>query len=86
MTLETFAASLAVGLVGGWLAGIVRRDGGYGLLGDLSLGLAGSTGAVWIVQAVGLFPDAGMAGTMLAAFAGTAAVVVAQRTLWCAQP
>lgn len=82
MTLEMFVASVVVGLFAGWLGGLLMKTGGYGLLGDLCLGLAGSTIAVWIFQAVGLVPYAGMVGTMVAAFVGTAGVVVAQRTLW----
>jgi len=82
VTLEMFLASVVVGLFAAWLAGVVMKKGGYGLVGDLSLGLAGSTLAVWIFQVVGLFPYAGMAGTMAAAVAGTTAVVVAQRKLW----
>ena len=48
VTLEMFLASVVVGLFAAWLAGVVMKKGGYGLVGDLSLGLAGSTLAVWI--------------------------------------
>jgi uncharacterized membrane protein YeaQ/YmgE (transglycosylase-associated protein family) len=41
MTLELFAMCVLVGLVVGWLAGVMK-GGGYGLIGDLSLGLVGS--------------------------------------------
>ena len=77
-----FLVSIVVGLCAGWLTGVVMKRGGYGVLGDLSLGLVGSTIAVWIYQMVGLFPYAGLVGTMVAAVAGTAGVVVAQRRLW----
>jgi uncharacterized membrane protein YeaQ/YmgE (transglycosylase-associated protein family) len=33
---------LAVGLIAGWLAGMVMKGGGFGLLGDLIVGLIGS--------------------------------------------
>jgi uncharacterized membrane protein YeaQ/YmgE (transglycosylase-associated protein family) len=35
-------AWIIVGLVAGWLAGLVMRGGGYGLLGDLILGVVGA--------------------------------------------
>ncbi len=35
-------AWLVVGLIAGWLAGLMMKGGGYGLLGDLILGLIGS--------------------------------------------
>jgi uncharacterized membrane protein YeaQ/YmgE (transglycosylase-associated protein family) len=33
---------LVVGLVAGWLAGMVMRGGGFGVLGDIIVGLIGS--------------------------------------------
>ena len=77
-----FLVSIVVGLCAGWLTGVVMKRGGYGVLGDLSLGLVGSTLAVWLYQMLGLLPYAGLSGTMVAALAGTAGVVVAQRRLW----
>jgi uncharacterized membrane protein YeaQ/YmgE (transglycosylase-associated protein family) len=81
MTGELLLASVVVGLFGGWLVGIVMAKGRYGLLGDLSLGLGGGCVAVWIYQAVGLVPHAGMIGAIVAAFIGAVGVVLAQRTL-----
>jgi uncharacterized membrane protein YeaQ/YmgE (transglycosylase-associated protein family) len=33
---------LLVGLVAGWLAGVVMKGGGYGILGDIIVGLIGA--------------------------------------------
>ncbi len=49
-------AWLFIGLVAGWLAGVIMPGKGFGLLGDLIIGLVGfstSTG-VYSVQAGGL--------------------------------
>ena len=35
-------AWLVVGLIAGWLAGLVARGSGYGLLGDLIIGIVGA--------------------------------------------
>jgi uncharacterized membrane protein YeaQ/YmgE (transglycosylase-associated protein family) len=35
-------AWLFVGLIAGWLAGIMMKGGGYGVLGDILVGLVGS--------------------------------------------
>lgn len=35
-------AWLVVGLIAGWLAGVVMKGGGFGILGDLVVGLIGS--------------------------------------------
>ena len=35
-------AWIVVGLIAGWLAGVVVRGSGYGLLGDIILGVLGA--------------------------------------------
>lgn len=82
MTGELLLAAVVGGLFAGWLLGLVMGKGGYGLLGDLSLGLFGSTLAVWIFASSGLAAHAGMIGAIVAAFVGTAGVLLAQRKLW----
>lgn len=33
---------ILVGLIAGWLAGVVMRGGGYGVLGDIIVGIVGA--------------------------------------------
>jgi hypothetical protein len=35
-------AWIVVGLIAGWLAGMVMRGGGYGVLGDIIIGVVGA--------------------------------------------
>jgi len=37
-----FIAWAVVGLISGWMAGMVMRGGGYGVLGDIIVGLIGA--------------------------------------------
>src|SRR3989442_14589640 len=48
MHFEMFGASVLVGLMSGWLAGIAMKGGGYGLLWDIIFGLSGSFVGSWI--------------------------------------
>lgn len=48
----TFLAWIVVGLIAGWLAGRVVRGGGYGLLGDIIVGVVGGLLGGWISTAV----------------------------------
>jgi len=41
-------AWIVLGLVAGWLAGMLMRGGGYGLLGDLVLGVLGAIVGGWL--------------------------------------
>lgn len=82
MNFATVATSVLVGLIAGWLAGRIMKDGGYGLKGDMILGLAGSILGSLIFRALGISPEAGIVMLVIVAFVGAAAVIVAQRKLW----
>jgi uncharacterized membrane protein YeaQ/YmgE (transglycosylase-associated protein family) len=45
-------AWIVLGLVAGWLAGMFMRGGGYGILGDIILGVLGALIGGWITAAV----------------------------------
>ena len=69
------------GLAAGWTAEAVSRARGYGFIPDLVLGLIGSVVGgvtVWLVVAGG----AGMAMMFLIGCAGSALLIVAQRSFW----
>ncbi len=51
-------AWLIVGLIAGWLAGMVMRGGGYGLVGDIVLGIIGALVGGFLASAVFGIPDA----------------------------
>jgi uncharacterized membrane protein YeaQ/YmgE (transglycosylase-associated protein family) len=80
-----FALSVSwvvVGLLVGGLAGIVMKNGGYGPIGDLLLGLSGSVAAGWIYWALGVSAGVGLFPTVFVAFFGAVIVIVAQREFW----
>lgn len=84
MTPVEFLTVFVVGLVAAWLAASFMKDGGYGLVWDIVLALAGSFLAYWIVQ--GMSPDGGMFATMVVAFAGAASPIGTQRKFWPGAP
>src|SRR2546430_3608199 len=51
-----------------WLTGFVMKDGGYGLVGDMVLGLVGSVVGGWI--ALGVSAGGGIFPTVFVAFVG----------------
>ena len=82
MTLELFAMWVLVGLLAGWLAGFVMKGGGYGLIGDIALGLVGSLLGSWIFRALGVATGAGLFIAVVIAFIGAVLVIGAQRMIW----
>ncbi len=45
-------AWIIVGLIAGWLAGLVMRGGGYGVLGDIILGIVGGLIGGFLASAI----------------------------------
>jgi uncharacterized membrane protein YeaQ/YmgE (transglycosylase-associated protein family) len=82
MNLGMFALWVVVGLAAGWLARFVMKSGGYGLKGDLILGLVGSIVGSWMFWALGVSPDAGLFALVLVAFIGATIAIVIQRKFW----
>ncbi len=44
---QSLLVIIVVGLVAGWLAGRVMEGGGFGLIGDLLIGLIGALATGW---------------------------------------
>lgn len=45
---------LAIGALAGWLAGVIMKGGGFGLIGDIIVGILGSFLGGWLLPKVGL--------------------------------
>ncbi len=82
MDFGMFASWVVVGLLAGGLAGFAMKGGGYGLVGDLVLGLVGSLVGGWIFWALGVSAGGGIFPTVFVAFVGAIIVIIAQRKLW----
>ena len=79
MTLLTW---LIVGLVAGVLASLVMGGTGYGLIGDIIIGIVGAFVGGWIFSALGVTsPLAGLAGTILVAFIGAVVLLFLLRLI-----
>ena len=54
LSTESILVILVVGIVAGWLAGKVVRGSGFGLIGDLVVGIAGAFVATWLFPKFGI--------------------------------
>jgi len=82
MTPGLFVMGVVVGLIAGYLAGYVMKEGGYGPIGDLSLGVIGSIAGGWLFSVLGVSPDAGLVALIIIAFIGATALIFAQHRFW----
>jgi uncharacterized membrane protein YeaQ/YmgE (transglycosylase-associated protein family) len=82
MTFELIVVAVVVGLLAGWLADVAMKGGGYGLIGDLLLGVGGSIVGGWTFRTVGFAPNGGWMAMVGVAFVGAVILIYAQRMLW----
>ena len=72
---------LVVGLIAGWLAGVVMKGGGYGVVADIILGILGAVLGGWIFSNLGIGAGGGMIGGIVVAFIGAVILVAITRAL-----
>ncbi|AKF84949.1 membrane protein [Myxococcus fulvus 124B02] len=70
-----------IGLIAGWLASAVV-GGGYGLIGDIVVGVVGAFLGGFIFRALGAgTPFGGLAGTIFVAFIGAVVLLLILRAI-----
>jgi uncharacterized membrane protein YeaQ/YmgE (transglycosylase-associated protein family) len=75
---------IIVGLIAGWLAGVVMKGSGYGVVGDIILGIIGALVGGFLASALfGIVdPLSGIdVTTLIVAFLGAVVVVAVVRAL-----
>ncbi|HMD06055.1 MAG TPA: GlsB/YeaQ/YmgE family stress response membrane protein [Candidatus Acidoferrum sp.] len=72
---------LVVGLIAGWLAGLVMKGGGYGIIVDILLGIVGGWLGGWLFGRLGIWPAGGLIGSVIVAFVGAVILVGITRIL-----
>lgn len=65
---------LIIGLAAGWLAGKVLKGSGYGLIGDLVIGVVGAFLGGWIFGLLHIAAG-GLIGLLVTAFVGAVVLV-----------
>lgn len=67
--LESLLFFLLIGLAAGWLAGQLTRGAGFGLVGNLIIGVIGALVGGWVFGLLGI-GGYGLIGSLAAALAG----------------
>ena len=47
-------AALVIGAIAGWLAGLIVRGAGFGLIGNMVVGIIGALVASWLLPRLGV--------------------------------
>jgi uncharacterized membrane protein YeaQ/YmgE (transglycosylase-associated protein family) len=61
---------IIIGAIAGWLAGQFMKGSGFGLLGDIVVGVIGAFIGGWVFRALGVSLGGGLIGTLIVAFVG----------------
>jgi uncharacterized membrane protein YeaQ/YmgE (transglycosylase-associated protein family) len=72
---------IIIGLVAGFLAGTVVKGGGFGILGDIIVGIIGAILGGWIFGVLGIFPNGGLLGALITAFVGAVVLLLLLRLI-----
>src|ERR1700749_2824353 len=78
---QSLLVILFVGIVAGWLAGRVMEGGGFGLIGDLLVGLIGAFIGNWLLPQLGIHLGVGIVAAILNAFIGAVVLLLILRLL-----
>lgn len=63
---------LAIGAVAGWLAGTLMKGGGFGLLGNIVVGILGAVVGGYVFGMLGITAGGGLIGSIITATVGAA--------------
>jgi uncharacterized membrane protein YeaQ/YmgE (transglycosylase-associated protein family) len=70
MSNESLLVILVVGIVAGWLAGQIMRGYGFGLIGDLVVGVVGALIGEWLLPRLGIHLGTGIVASIVTAAIG----------------
>jgi uncharacterized membrane protein YeaQ/YmgE (transglycosylase-associated protein family) len=76
MSLEALIVFLLIGAVAGWLAGVILKGGGFGLVGNIVAGVVGAFVGGWLFQQLGISLGTGIISTILTAAIGAIVVLL----------
>lgn len=80
MSLTSLIWFLLIGLIAGWLAGRVMRGGGFGVIGDMIVGIIGALIGGWLFGQLGISAG-GLIGAIITAFVGAVVLILILRLI-----
>ena len=70
MSGESLAIIIVVGLVAGWLAGQIVQGTGFGIVGDIVIGILGAFVGSWLLPELGIHLGSGLLAAIINATIG----------------
>jgi uncharacterized membrane protein YeaQ/YmgE (transglycosylase-associated protein family) len=76
-----FVWFILVGLVAGWLAGVVMKNGGFGVIGDIVVGILGAVLGGFLFRSLGISAGGGLIGAIIVATIGAIVLIFILRLI-----
>ena len=80
-TTMEFVWFILIGLVAGWLAGQVMKGGGFGVVGDIVVGVIGALLGGFIFRTLGVSSGGSLIGAVIVAFIGAVVLIFLLRLI-----
>ena len=72
---------LLIGLIAGWVAGLLVKGGGFGIVGDMVMGVLGAFLGGLLFNSLGLSAGGGMLGSIIVATIGAIVLILLLRLI-----
>jgi uncharacterized membrane protein YeaQ/YmgE (transglycosylase-associated protein family) len=76
MPIESLLVLILVGAIAGWLAGLIVKGFGFGLIGNIVIGILGALIATWLFPRLGVSLGAGIISAIVSATLGAVILLV----------
>jgi len=76
MGVESLIVFLIIGAIAGWLAGLIVKGYGFGLLGNIVVGIVGALIAGWLFPTLGISLGSGIVAAIIHAAIGAVILLV----------
>ncbi|KAF0124464.1 MAG: transglycosylase-associated protein [Xanthobacteraceae bacterium] len=77
MPIESLFVLIIVGAIAGWLAGLIVKGFGFGLIGNIVIGILGALIATWLFPRLGISLGRGVVSAIISATLGAVILLVA---------
>jgi uncharacterized membrane protein YeaQ/YmgE (transglycosylase-associated protein family) len=81
MDSHSIIAWLIIGALAGWLAGILVKGGGFGLIGDIVVGIIGAFIGGWLAGVLHIHVGSGWISSIITAAIGAALLIFVLRAV-----
>jgi uncharacterized membrane protein YeaQ/YmgE (transglycosylase-associated protein family) len=75
MEINEIVTMLVVGGVAGWLAGLIMKGGGFGVIGNIVVGVLGAFAGSYLFNLLNISIASGIVGSLITAVIGSVVVL-----------